>query len=146
MSTEHGGVEDQQPESVGRPEEDSREALERLRTAPAEHVLADLFSTLLGTAQVKLGRRDARVFIDVCAAMLEHAGGYLPDEFTTQVDTALGQLRLGQVSAEQELAKQGRPEPNDLARTPTPPTPGGRPATSGDQSAPGSSRLWIPGR
>lgn len=145
VSTEHNRAEDQHG-AVGGPEDDNHELMERLRTAPAEHVLMDLFSTLLGTAQVKLGRRDARLFIDVCATMAEHAGGYLSDEANRQVETALGQLRMAQVNAEKEMTKQGRVEPNDLTRIPTVPAPGGRAATSVDPSAPTPSRLWVPGR
>ena len=98
------------------------------------------------SAQVKLGRRDARLFIDLCAQALEYAGRYLSEELVKQVETALGQLRLAQVSAENEVAK-GEPEPNDLSRIPTPPAVGNRvEADPGHQSASPSSKLWVPGR
>ena len=106
----------------------------------------DLFSTLLSTAQVKLGRRDARVFIDLCAQTLEYAGRYVPEEFGKQVETALGQLRLAQVSAESEVVR-GEPEPNDLSQVPTPPAAGNRvEAGAGHGPASPSSKLWVPGR
>jgi hypothetical protein len=136
----------QQRARAGISEEQARELVERLRTAPASEVLTDLFSTLLSTAQVKLGRHDARLFIDLCALMSEHAGPYLSDETNKMVETALGQLRLGQVGAEDAVAKKGEAEPNDLSRVPTPPTTSGRtPAGSTDPSAPASSKLWVPG-
>ena len=49
--------------------------------------------------------RDARLFIDLCAQALEYSGRYLSEELGKQVETALGQLRLAQVSAENEGAK-----------------------------------------
>jgi hypothetical protein len=145
MSTRTGGDAGKQHEGSGQSEKDARELVERLRSAPAEEIFTELFSTLLSTAQVKLGRRDARLFIDLCALTLEYAGRYLSDELGKQVEAALGQLRLGQVSAESEISKTGEPQPNDLSRPPTPPM--GRPeAGSVDQPASPSSKLWVPGR
>lgn len=126
MSADAREKEGQQRDRAGTSETEARDLVERLRSAPAEEIIADLFSTLLSTAQVKLGRRDARLFIDLCALMLEHAGRYLSEEVGKQVDTALGQLRLAQVSAENEVARKSEPEPNDLSRIPTPPATGGR--------------------
>jgi hypothetical protein len=126
MSTGTRGDDSRQQDRTDRSEAEARELVERLRSAPAKAILGDLFSTLLSTAQVKLGRRDARLFIDLCALMLEHAGRYLSEEGGKQVESALGQLRLGQVSAESALAKKGEPEPNDLDRVPTPPRTAGR--------------------
>lgn len=131
--------------------EDARDLTERLRSEPAEEIVAELASMLLSTAQVKLGRRDARLFIDLCALTLDHAGPYLSEDLHEQVTSALGQLRLGQVSAENELAKNRNAEPNDLSRTPTAPKPGGQPRSggqpgSGGQSAEATSKLWVPGR
>lgn len=127
-------------------QEDTRGLVKQLRSAPAEQIITDVFSTLLSTAQVKLGRRDARLFIDLCALTLDHAGPHLSAELGTQVENALGQLRLGQVSAEKELAKHGDPESNDLSRIPTPPTTSGRSASSGGQETSPSSRPRVPGR
>ena len=147
MSTDVTDNDGQQRDQAGTAETDARDLVGRLRSAPAEEVMAGLFSTLLSTAQVKLGRRDARLFIDVCALMLDQVGRYLSEEVRKQVETALGQLRLGQVSAESEVAKKNESEPNDLSRIPTPPTTGGRSGDSSvDQSAPASSKLWVPGR
>ena len=145
MSTNTTMGDNQQPDRADASEHEAREIVERLRSAPAEEIITDLFSTLLSTAQVKLGRRDARLFIDLCAQALEYAGRYLPEELVKQVETALGQLRLAQVSAENEVAK-GEPEPNDLSQIPTPPTVGNREADPGHQSASPSSKLWVPGR
>jgi hypothetical protein len=135
-----------QPGPADTPEHDARELVKRLRSAPAEEIIADLFSTLLSTAQVKLGRRDARLFIDLCAQTLDYAGRYLPEELGAQVETALGQLRLAQVSAENKAA-DGEPEPNDVSQIPTPP-PGVQrvEAESVSQAASPASKLWVPGR
>jgi hypothetical protein len=136
-----------QEEPARSSEEDARTLVEQLRSAPAEQVVAEVFSTLLTAAEVKLGRRDARLFIDLCASTLDHARDYVPDELAQQVDTVLGQLRLGQVSAESQLVENGTREPNDLSRIPTPPTPGTRQeAPTGGRSTEPSSRLWVPGR
>jgi hypothetical protein len=147
MGTETRRDDGQQQDRAGTSEKDVRELVEMLRSAPAEEIIGDLFSTLLSTAQVKLGRRDARLFIDLCALMLEYAGRYLSDELSKQVGTALGQLRLGQVVAENDVAKKGEAEPNDLVRIPTLPTTGhGTEASSANRSASPSSKLWVPGR
>lgn len=134
--------------ATGISEKDARKFVEQLRSAPAEQVIADVFSTLITTAEVKLGRRDARLFIDVCAAMLEHAGPYVSDDFGKQVENALGRLRFGQVSAERQMVNKGESEPNDLSRVPTPPATGApaeAPTGSRSTEAP-SSGLWVPGR
>jgi hypothetical protein len=90
--------------------EDAREYARRLRSLPVDQVLGDLLFSLLNAAQVKLGRRDARLLIDVTAVAHEHARPYLPGELTRQIDQVLGRLRLGQMS------QQGQPEENDLDR------------------------------
>jgi hypothetical protein len=118
MSTETTSSQSQQSGGAGPSEHDTREFVQRLRSAPAEEIMTEQFSTLLSTAQVKLGRRDARLFINLCAQALEYTGPHLRDELRKQVEQALGQLRLAQVSAENEVAKQAEPEPNDLDRIP----------------------------
>jgi hypothetical protein len=104
-----------------RPAGDAREYVQRLRSLPVGQVLGDALFSLLQAAQVKLGRRDARLLIDVTAAAHEHARSYLPGELTRQIDQVLGQLRLGQVSAEGHASQQGQPEENDLDQAPAPP-------------------------
>ena len=120
--------------------------MEQLRSAPAEQIIADVFSTLLNAAQIKLGRRDARLFIDLCAVTLDYAGSHLSDDLGRQVENALGQLRFGQVSAEREISEKGESEPNDLSRMPNPPTTGQQAHPSSGQGASPASRLWVPGR
>ena len=130
------------------PEDDARRFVEQLRSTPADEIVAEVFSTFLTAAEVKLGRRDARLFIDLCAALSQHAAPYVPGELGQQVEKALGQLRLAQVSAESHRDDKGEPEPNDLARSPTPPT-AGQPAQPPSDDRPTESplsRLWIPGR
>ncbi len=101
--------------------QDIREYAQRMRSLPVDQVIGDVVFSLLNAAQVKLGRRDARLLIDVAAVAHEHARPYLPGELTKQVDQALGQLRLGQVSAEGRPSPPGKPEDNDLDRVPAPP-------------------------
>ena len=47
-----------------RPAEDVREQARRLRALPVDQVLGDLLLSMLTAAQVRLGRRDARLLID----------------------------------------------------------------------------------
>ena len=115
------------PSSAGqrdkRSAEDARQYARRLRSLPVDQLLEDVLFSLLNAAQVKLGRRDARLLIDVTLAH-EHARPYLPGELTRQIDQVLGQLRLSQVSAESHANQQGQPEENDLDRAPAPPPTG----------------------
>lgn len=126
-----------------------RDYAQRLRTTPAEQVISDLLFTTLNAAQVKLGRKDACLLIDLSTVMHDHARNYVAAEPAKQIDQVLGQLRLGQVSAENRVRQRGETEPNDLDRIPTPPATGDRhvqePAPA-SPSASGSSKLWVPGR
>ena len=107
--------------------EDIREYARRLRSLPVDRVVGDVLFSLLNAAQVKLGRRDARLLIDVTAVAHEHARPYLPGELTERIDQVLSQLRMGQVSAENHASLQGEPEENDLDRPPDPPSAGAAP-------------------
>jgi hypothetical protein len=104
--------------------DDIGEQTRQLRWLPVDQVIADALFSLLTAAQFKLGRRDARLLIDVTAVAHQHARTYLPDQLATQIDQLLGQLRLGQVTAEGDASKQGKPEENDLDRMPAPPAAG----------------------
>jgi hypothetical protein len=101
--------------------EQARDYVRRMRVLPVDQVLGEVLFGLLNAAQVKLGRRDARLLIDVTAVAQEHARAYLPEDLSRQIDKVLGQLRLGQVSAEGHASQQGEPEENDLDRLPAPP-------------------------
>jgi hypothetical protein len=105
--------------------EDTRDYARRLRSLPADQVLGEFLFGLLNAAGAKLGRRDARLLIDVTAVAHEHARSYLPGELTTQIDQVLGQLRMAQVNAENRASGDSQPEENDLDRAPSPP-PAGR--------------------
>lgn len=107
-----GGQEDE------RSADDASEYALRLRALPVDQILGEILYGLLNAAQVKLGRRDARLLIDVTAVAHEHARPYLPGELTRQIDQVLGQLRMSQVSAENHASA---PEENDLKKTPAPP-------------------------
>jgi len=104
--------------------EDARDYARRLRSLPVDQVLGEFLFSLLNAAQVKLGRRDARLLIDVSAVAHEHARAHLPGELTSQIDQLLGQLRMGQVSAEGHATRQSQPEENDLDQAPAPPPAG----------------------
>ena len=122
--------------------EDVREYVQRVRSLPVDQVIGDVVFSLLNAAQVKLGRRDARLLIDMATVALEHARPYLPDELTKQIDQLLGQLRLSQVGAEGHASRRGEVEENDLDRVPAPPPAGAAQSPAG--RAPG--KLWVPGR
>jgi len=123
-------VDTAEPGGTGQADEQSAEAAEareyarQLRAFPVDQLLRDFLFSLLNAAQVKLGRRDARLLIDVTAVAHEHARPHLPGELTGQIDEALAQLRMAQVSAENHASQQGQPEENDLGTAPAPPSAG----------------------
>lgn len=130
-------------------EEELRAYLGQLREAPADQVLAEVLSGLLNAAQVKLGRRDGRLLLDVVAGAVDAGRDRLPTELTNQVDEILTQLRLAQVEAEREVAARGEPESADLAEDAAAhgaeaPATGTQPGEAGGSDP--TSRLWIPGR
>lgn len=122
-------VDSQHQGQAGPSEQDTQAFVEHLRAAPAEKILTEVLSTLLSTAQVKLGRSDARLFIDLSAVLLDHAKDVVSDDLRRQVDAALVQLRMGQVAAERELAAAEGHAQADSAQPPESP-----------------SGLWVPGR
>lgn len=131
-------------------EEEAQEYVKKLREAPAEQVVTEMISVLLNAAQVKLGRMDARLLIDLSSVVIENVRQHVSADLATQVDQVLGQLRLGQVQAESEAATKGGPEPNDLDEPPAAPSaqpPPSQPTTP-QQPPPAQqkSRLWVPGR
>lgn len=147
-----GGAEGQQPS-----EEEVRQYLAQLRQAPAEQVIAEVLSGLLNAAQVKVGRRDGRLLIDLSTTLIEGAREHVSDELSGQVDEVLGQLRMAQVEGEQEVnaaRAQGQQEPNDLGSDGEPPageattqqaTPPQQPATPTTHQQDPGKRLWTPG-
>jgi hypothetical protein len=141
-------------------EEEVRAYLGQLRAAPVDQVVAEVASALLNAAQVKLGRRDGRLLLDLVGDLAERTRPHLPDELTGQVDEALTQLRMAQVEAEKEVAaaaQQGHVEPDDL-ESGGPQGEAGAAQGAGDAPSqpaqqppeePGggaASRLWVPGR
>lgn len=135
-STE-SGAESEPAESA----EDIREYVHRVRSLPVEQVIEELLFSLVNAAQVKLGRRDARLLIDLAAVTHEHARLYLPDQLSKEIDQLLGQLRMAQVSAEGRASGRTEPEQNDLDRMPTPPTSG----TAQPPADRPARKLWVPG-
>lgn len=143
------------PPQDGPSEEEVRAYLAQMRGAPVDQIIAELVQGLLNAVQVKLGRQDARVLIDLVAMINDRVRAVADRQLVTQVDQALAQLRLAQVEAEREVgqaASQGHAEPNDVAAA----APGDAEATGGQPAAsqpsgqpadPASplSKLWIPG-
>jgi hypothetical protein len=133
----------------GLTEDEVREYVEKLRATPAQQLVVEMLFNAVNAAQVKLGRKDARLFIDLSALLVDRLSDHLPDEATSQVEQALHQLRLAQVQAEAQVAESGEPEPNDLDRAPTGIAPGGQTGTTGEAgptSPSATSKLWVPGR
>ena len=154
-------------------EEELRAAIGQMRAAPVDQMIAEVASALINSVQVKLGRNDGRLLLDITGLLNEATRGYVDAELTKQLDDALDQLRMAQVQGEKEVvnaATEGHVEQNDLPRRPAPvelaerpaPQAGDEPATDDDAAAPGapagqqsqpssgqgqaSSRLWVPGR
>jgi hypothetical protein len=129
-------------------EEDSQAYTRRLRSLPVEQVIGDAMFTLVDAAQVKLGRRDARLLIDLVAVSLTHTRDYVSAELAKQIDGLLGHLRYAQVAAEGRAGQPGQvDEDNDLDRVPTPPAApqsGAQPEQAPTTSP--TSGLWVPGR
>ncbi len=124
-------------------EEEIRAYLGQLREAPVDQVLSEILSALLNAAQVKLGRRDGRLLIDLVGGLIEGSRAALDDEFTGQVDEAITQLRLAQVEAEGQVG--GEEQPNDVDASVL--AAGGSDAAGGgaDTGAEQArSRLWTP--
>jgi hypothetical protein len=119
-----GSGQEQAGQEQARSAEEAREYVRRMRSLPVDQVIGEVLFSLLNAAQVKLGRRDARLLIDVSAVAHEHARPYLPGELSMQIDKVLGQLRMGQVTAEGHVSQQAEPEENDLGRLPSPPPAG----------------------
>lgn len=129
-------------------EAEIRDYVDKLRSAPAQQILSELLFTALNAAQVKLGRKDARLFIDLSALMKQRLGDYLPADASAQVEQALGQLRMAQVQAERQIA-DAEPEEGDIDRVPTgiiSREPDGQPAAAPSPPPSTGSKLWVPGQ
>src|SRR5262249_839728 len=131
-----GGPEQERGRAAG----GARGDVQQMRSLPVEQNPGGVGFRIVNPPQGQPGRRDARLLSDVSGVALEHARPYLPDELTQQIDQVLGQLRLGQVSAEGRASQAAEPEDNDLDRAPAPP-----PGAPQSPAGPGPSRLWVPG-
>lgn len=130
-------------------EEEIRAYLAQMRQADIGEILAQGLSVLLSGAQVKLGRRDGRVLLDAVAAAVDAARPHLDKGLSAEFDSALSQLRIAQVEAEQELARRaggeeqaagaGSPEQQQATDAHAPPQ-----AAQPQSEQPGGSRLWVP--
>jgi hypothetical protein len=146
--------------------------LEQMRDAEPAEIVAQAFQILAMGAEVKLGRPDARLLIDMLSAMTDGGGARLPANLADGMRTAVRQLQMAQVDAERQApssdeadaagapAASGAPDEAaggqaGQAQAP-PPGPGqggqGQPRTQpGPAGGPGqdqkmTDRLWIPGR
>lgn len=158
----------QMPPGMEQPsEEELRQYLGEMRQAHVGEIVAQVVSALLNGAQVKLGRRDARLLIDLADGVTSQAGPHIDERFTQEVSQVLSQLRMAQVEAEEELAKlqadgQIPPEANDVGPASSRPATDdgagdegsadageGQPASQtpppSAQRPSAASRLWTPG-
>lgn len=145
---------DARPPQDGPSEDEVRAYLAQMRGAPVDQIIAELVQGLLNAAQVKLGRQDSRLLIDLVATINDRVRTVADKQLVGQVDQALAQLRLAQVEAEREVgqaAAEGHAEPNDVAAAPGgAANDGGQAAAAespGQQPDPSSplNKLWIPG-
>lgn len=133
-------------------QEELQEYLTQMRGAPVEQVIAEVLQALLNSAQVKIGRKDGRLLIDIATTVAEKAGPHVSDQVAEQIDQALSKLRMAQVDAENELDEarargEDVAEPNDLGAAAEggqdvqdAPSEGG-----GGHSSGAASKLWTPG-
>lgn len=142
-------------------EAEMQQMLAQMREAPAEQILVEVVNALLQAVQVKLGRPDARLLLDVVAAITDSTRGRADEQLVAQVADAVAQLRLAQVEAEGEGgATPSAPGAGSAASAPSQPSPAPHPAAEpaprpGPQTGPqtgsqggaagGGSRLWVPG-
>jgi len=150
MTSEVATMSDALPPQDAPSEEEVRAYLGQMRGAPVDQIFAEVVQGLLNAAQVKLGRQDARLLIDLVATMNDAIRPVGDEQLVGQVDQALTQLRLAQVEAEREVGQarsQGHDEPNDI-----PASTEGRTPAQGQPQAPGQpdpssplNKLWIPG-
>ena len=136
-----------------------QQMLGQMRQAPIEQILAEIANALLQAVQVKLGRPDARVLIDVVAGLALATEGRIEPALHGQLSKAVTQLRLAQVESEGQAgagpgvtptapssaAAPGSARPNAGPMAPTPPS-GAPAAPGGPGEQGGGSRLWVPGR
>lgn len=172
-----GGAPGGMPGGAQQPsEEQMREAMGQMRATPVDQFVAGGLQELLTAAQVKLGRNDGRLLLDLVSVLNDATRNQVDEQLTQQVDEALQQLRMAQVQAEREIvnaATEGHVEQNDLPRRPAPIELKEREQPAQDQAAaegetgqegPGdaerqgqqssqqgpqssaASKLWVPGR
>jgi hypothetical protein len=128
---------------AGQPTPEEMQAyVNQLRDADPAGVVAEAYNMLASVAQVKLGRPDARMLIDVLAAVVEAGAERLPAELVGQMRNGVTQLQMAQVQAEREEQEPPQAEAADqeAASSEQPPRPSGQ---AGQRM---TDRLWIPGR
>lgn len=135
----------------GPSEEEVRAYLGQMRQAPVEQVVAEVLQGLLNAAQIKLGRRDARLLLDTAASIADQTRPHLGDALSGQIDDALNQLRMAQVEAEKQVAQSGQPEEHDIDPAASgsagqQEASGQAPPSTGQPGSGAASKLWVPGR
>jgi hypothetical protein len=144
----------------GQPTEEELQAyLEQLRTADVAEVVVQAFNMLGTGANVKLGRPDARIAIDVLDAVVGAVDGRIDERIVEQMRAGVTQLKTAQVESEREQAGAApSPGPEPAASSAAPPsgdqqapqTPGAPPRRTpeppGGQGQRMTDRLWVPGR
>lgn len=125
--------------------------VEQLRATDPRDIVAQAFSMLGTSAEVKLGTRDARVLIDAMAGIVGSAGPSLPD-LAPQMEAYVGQLKMAQVQLEAEARAGGGEVPAAPGAAPAAPgqaagaPPGQAPQPGEAEGSKLTDRLWIPGR
>jgi hypothetical protein len=126
----------------GLTQEELEAHLAQLRESDVAEVVVQAVNMLATGAQVKLGRDDARVLIDVIAAVADTADGRVDADLVKQIREAVSQLKMAQVQAERDLAQAetAAPQRPDEAAAPS----SGPEQPVQDQRL--TDRLWVPGR
>ncbi len=134
-------------------EEELQAYVEQLRATEPRDIVAQAFSMLGTSAEVKLGQRDARVLIDAMAGLLAGAGPHVP-QLAPQMEQYVSQLKMAQVQMEAEQAQPPGAADGDAAAEGEQ-LAGQQPAGQQQPAAAGEAepadqrmtdRLWIPGR
>ena len=129
------------------------ELLSQLRAAPMRDIVVQGITLIAQGVELKIGRADARVLIDLLDALAASAGDVLGD-MKTSVETMISQLKAAQVQAENQLAAQGVAPDSSSPPASAPPgatqPPGAAQSLGAAQRPTGekkeTDKLWIPGR
>lgn len=109
--------------------------MKQLRDAPMSEIIVQGISMIAQGVEIKIGRPDARILIDLLDGLVKTSGELMGD-MKDKVEDKVSQLKAAQVQAEAKIAEQG-----------------GEPAaqSAGQPAAPKAEKketdkLWIPGK